>query len=60
MSFASFIGQVLKMGVGYLGGFVLFFSGTMAYGQGFQVIGGLMAVAGAILFLFGIYTQREM
>ena len=60
MSFVSFLGQIAKVGLGYLGGGFLVLIGMMIWFGGNGPIGVPITVVGAILFLFGIYTETQM
>jgi|GEM_PF-6558229 len=59
MSFATFAKNVGKMLFGYVGGFLVLFAGIFAHARGNE-LGMVVAVAGFILILFGVYVEREM
>ncbi|WP_312908483.1 hypothetical protein [Natronosalvus caseinilyticus] len=58
MSFVRFLGWVAKLAFGYIGGFFLVFAGIMIAAQGSSIIGGLVGLAGFVLMLFGVYTEK--
>jgi len=60
MGFLSFLGQVVKILFGYGLGFLLMIGGVGALGQGYNIIGGLVALFGFVLLLFGVYSEREL
>lgn len=60
MSFGQFLANVGKMAFGYVGGFVLFLTGSLTYSVNGSILGVIVAILGAILVLFGVYTEREM
>lgn len=60
MSFVSFLGQLAKVGLGYLGGGFLVLIGMMIWFGGNTIIGVPITAFGAILILFGIYSEDKM
>jgi len=61
MSFLGFLKNVAKIGLGYVGGFILLFAGLMSFSfANNTVLSVLLVVAGVVLALFGVYTEREM
>ena len=60
MSFVNFLKQVGKLAVGYLGGAFLLIVGLIAMSFGSGISGGLVAIIGFVMLLFGVYTEKEM
>ena len=58
MSFANFLVRVTKMGVGYLGGFAMFFVGIMLFAQGDTTFGTIFSIIGVVLALYGVYMEN--
>lgn len=58
MSFVAFLKQVGKMALGYLGGFFLIMAGVLIAAQGSTLLGGLVTLAGFVLALFGVYSEK--
>lgn len=60
MGFIDFLIGVAKVAFGYVFGGIVFFAGLMAYAQGEDVIGPIIAFVGIIIVLFGIYSEKNL
>lgn len=58
MGFLSYLGSVAMTVIGFVVGGILFISGVMAQAGG-NSMGYLLMFIGAVIFLFGLYKQRE-
>ena len=59
MGFTKFLVQVTKMGLGMVGGLVIFMSGWFAMVES-TAIGTGMLLVGAVIGLYGIYSLIEL
>jgi len=60
MGFGTFLKQVGKVAFGYGLGFLLSIAGIMTYSFGNTGTGAVLFIVGAVLVLFGVYSEKGL